>query len=106
MPERKRSANIGIYPRVFGFPFTLGLTFLGVLIFSAFAAALALNIFVFLIPTITCYVIIRRLKKKYGDFYAQKSQITRYELYKSRAFIMQLRYNLIADKEEKNQAKH
>lgn len=105
MPERRRSANIGVYPRVLGFPFTLGLIFLGVLIFSAFAAALTLNVFVFLIPVIVCYIVVRRLKKKYGDFYVQKSQVSRYELYKSRSFIMQLRYNLIADQMDEKQAK-
>ena len=98
MPERKRSANIGVYPRVLGFPFTLGLIFIGVIILSSFAAAIALNLFVMIIPTVACYIIICRSKKKYGDFYIQRMQTTRYELFKSRSFIMQLRYNLIINK--------
>lgn len=98
MPTRKRTANIGVYPRVIGLPFALGLAFLGVLIFSSFAAVIALNVFVMLIPTVVCLIVVRRITKKYGDFYIQKSQVTRYELFKTRSFILQLHYGLLADK--------
>lgn len=105
MPIRKRTTNIGVYPRVLGFPFALGLTFLGVLIFSSFAAIIALNVFVMLVPTVLCFFIIQRIKKKYGDFFSQKSQITRRYLYKSHCFILQLHHGLLRDKIKKENDK-
>lgn len=98
MPERKRTTKIGVYPRVFGFPFTLGFIFIGTVIFSAFIAVMIRNVAIGIIPPVICYLIIHRIDKKYGDFYIQKSQITRYGLLKTAMFIARLRQQMQLDK--------